>query len=640
MSEMPEDLVLRLLRYYEPEVRYNQGESFLPMSVEAYIRECSLWVQHPGREPELLVPQGELTLDVLAQPRQAAFGAVHFLRYIEPLNLADLAAHRLREGFVRREFRAGRGRLARVGFGSRLLDALFEVTLFARGRVPGDTAAAAVLAYQQLMAGDPHHTYYGRVVEQNGWVVLQYWFFYAFNNWRSGFFGANDHEADWEMVCVYLAPVSSDPGSTPDPANPRPDLRPLWVAYASHDFSGDDLRRHWDDPKWHKNGSHPVIYAGAGSHASYFRPGDYLAELELPFLRPLVDLTDRLQTSWAKLLRRYQLKEEHELEQTHLNVFRVPFVDYARGDGVVIGSAMASGSAETRFLHSKPQRILWSEPELLQPEPGWVLHYRGLFGLYARDPLSGEDAPAGPRYNRDGSVRRAWYDPLGWAGLDKVPPPAEAVQRLLARREALLDEQARLAADIAARSEAIVTLGVELAAMESQPHLQTRGRLERQRLDEAIQATDRLRATYAENEALLDALRQHADLVKTGQQDPRSLRKHIRRAHQPSSPLGLSRFAEGWAAISTGLFLIIFVLLFLLARDSLDVGLGALLLLLLTIEAAFRRRLEKLIVTATGILAFLAALVIIYEYFWELTLLGVLLLGGFLIFDNLREFWS
>src|SRR3712207_8213752 len=42
--------------------------------------------------------------------------------------------------------------------------------------------------------------YYGRVVTDGGYTICQYWFFYAFNDWRSTFHGVNDHEADWEMV--------------------------------------------------------------------------------------------------------------------------------------------------------------------------------------------------------------------------------------------------------------------------------------------------------------------------------------------------------------------------------------------------------------------------------------------------------
>ena len=80
------------------------------------------------------------------------------------------------------------------------------------------------------------------------------------------------------------------------------------------------------------------------------------------------------------------------------------------------------------------------------PIPDWVSGYRGLWGLYARDPFEGEDAPAGPMYNRDKTVARAWYDPVGWAGLDKVPPPTETLEAVLEQRE-----------DIVARCEALRT---------------------------------------------------------------------------------------------------------------------------------------------------------------------------------------
>ena len=34
---------LRLLRRYEPVLRFTQGELFLPMKVESYLEKCSLW---------------------------------------------------------------------------------------------------------------------------------------------------------------------------------------------------------------------------------------------------------------------------------------------------------------------------------------------------------------------------------------------------------------------------------------------------------------------------------------------------------------------------------------------------------------------------------------------------------------------
>jgi hypothetical protein len=40
-------------------------------------------------------------------------------------------------------------------------------------------------------------------------------------------------------------------------------------------------------------------------------------------------------------------------------------------------------------------------------------------------------------YERDGSPRPSWFDPLGFAGLDRVPPPPREI-------DALETEQARI----------------------------------------------------------------------------------------------------------------------------------------------------------------------------------------------------
>jgi hypothetical protein len=109
-----------LLRRFEPVIRYTRGERFLPIDVESYVRACSLWVQRPGEPPEKIVPEGELTLEKLAEPRPAEFGAVYYLKFIEPLNIAELAAYAVQTGLARKNpdqvFEAGRGRLARVGY--------------------------------------------------------------------------------------------------------------------------------------------------------------------------------------------------------------------------------------------------------------------------------------------------------------------------------------------------------------------------------------------------------------------------------------------------------------------------------------------------------------------------------------------
>jgi hypothetical protein len=608
-----------LLRRFEPVIRYTAGEQFFPMDVEPYVRASSLWVQRPDEDPICLISEGQLTLEKLAEPRAHGFGAVYFLRFIEPLNITEMAAYALQEGLSRKDkdpkdvFHAGPGRLARVGYSSRLVDALFSLTLLARGRVPGDLASAAARSCKRMRAEKECFRYYGRVVRRDGWVALQYWFFYPFNNWRSGFFGVNDHEGDWEMVYVYLS--ETDAG----------EVTPEWVAYASHDFSGDDLRRRWDDPELRKAGEHPVIYAGAGSHASYFAPGEYLAELELPFLSPLVRLVDRLQEFWRRTLRYARGDQSSAPTGPSFNIFKIPFVDYARGDGLVIGPG---GDKE------------WDDPALLDPAPEWAMCYRGLWGLYARDPIAGENAPAGPIFNRDGTMRRSWYDPLGWAGLDKVPPPDEAFKRVQQQREEIEARRVELTQSIAEKSRDLIGLGVEAEAMQGRPHFRRLHTAHREQITALSRALNQMRAQLAADEALLEALDLHAARLMAGERGP--ARAHITRAHLPATDAGLrlSRFAEWWAAISIGLMMFAFVGLVVFARHYLVYGLTAMIALIIFIEAGFRKRLPQLVSSITVALAIVSALVILFEFFWQITIASVLLAGLYLMWENLRELRS
>jgi hypothetical protein len=606
---------LELLCRFEPVIRYTKGERFFPIDIERYIAQSSLWVQRPNEPPELLVPQGELTIEKLVQPRNHGFGAVYFLKFIDPLDVIELARYSLSEavktithGEQEDIFHAGRGRLARVGILSRFLDALFSVTLLMRGRVTGDTATAAVLTYRRMLEEDAKYHYYGRVVRENGWLVLQYWFFYPFNNWRSGFFGVNDHEADWEMISIYCS------------EDKQHQIQPQWLAYAVHDYFGDDLRRHWTDPEVEKVGDHPVVYAGAGSHASYFQPGEYLAETELPLLSPLLRLLNKIRGVWTNTLR----QGEKPVEPGYLHQLRVPFVDYARGDGFSIGPG---------------QEGKW-EAVSLNPLPIWVRDYRGLWGLFTRDPAAGENAPAGPMYNRDGTVRHSWYDPTGWAGLTKVPPPHEALGFLDRQRALSRKNRSRLEREIISKSAEVAGLGLETAAMEGYPHMAVPHERNQARLEELSQELNALRRQITEEEAKYDALDWYEARLLMGY--PGSLRSHIRRAHQPSTDvdLRLGRFAEAFAAISTTLLLTSIVVLIVFAQQYLLFGLAAMIGAIIFIESGFRRQLTRLIASVTVGLAIVSALVLIYQFFWQI-LVGTVMLGGiYILWENIREMRS
>jgi len=144
-------------------------------------------------------------------------------------------------------------RLGRVGIFGRILDAMFLLSVFIRPTTPRLTTAAAAIKAERLELND-EPIVYGRVGRVGGWLVLHYAYFYAMNDWRSGYRGLNDHEADWEQAWIMCDPL---------------DQRPVWVSATSHEHFGADLRRHWDDPECRKDGDRPVLFVGAGSHALY-----------------------------------------------------------------------------------------------------------------------------------------------------------------------------------------------------------------------------------------------------------------------------------------------------------------------------------------------------------------------------------
>jgi hypothetical protein len=593
---------MELLRHYEPVIRFTQGEQFFPMDVVRYVHQCSLWAHYPNGRDEQVVKQQDLTIDNLSDARPADFGTVHYLRFIENLSLtesADALARQLRlHRRLKTSFHPGLGRLARGGLLPRVVDALFSLSFLMRGRVPAAIAAAAELDYFHMRAEREAFTYYGRVVRQNHWTVLQYWFFYCYNNWRSGFGGVNDHESDWEMVSVHLYEADGQ-------------LIPEWVTYASHDFHGDDLRRRWDDAgQLDLEDGHPVVYAGAGSHASYFRKGEYQAEVDLDLPAWLVWVRRTWNTFWTQTL-----------GQRSADPFHIPFVDYARGDGMAIGPG-----------HSRN----WS-PILVDSSIPWISQYRGLWGLYARDPISGENAPAGPLYNRDGSPRNAWYDPLGFVGLDKVPPPPEVLRLLEENRAQVTSRQAALKSLIPEKASELQSLGIRLKSMEGNPHLAKQYLAMQRRLIALAEEVRAQRREYSENYALLEGLTIRLERQRRGlRDDPRA---HIHHLAVPSSTARqrFDHLGEAWAAISLSLLLFGIVALLFLAPRYLSAGLGIITILFVVIESLLRRAFIQTVSELTALLAMIACVILVI-HFWYWLLIGILLaVATFLLLQRVRE---
>ena len=548
---------LRLLRRYEPVLRFTEGELFLPMPVEDYLERCSLWRTGSRRRrgrgggAERLCAPGELTPTRLAQVR--APGRDLSLRFVDrALGRKELRAWRRDPG--RPRLAAGGSRFAAVGLLSRFIDAVMRLSLLLRGRVPGGTTAAAQQDYRAHAKPDSC-PYYGRVTHDRGFIALQYWFLYAMNDWRSTFAGVNDHEADWEQVTVFV----------PDP--PASSARPAWVAFSSHDETGDDLRRRSDDPDLQWRDTHPVVFVGAGSHSGACLPGDYLVTVEPPALGRMLAGLHHLSGVFLPWTRAYSG-----------SAFGLPFIDYHRGDGPGVGPGEANG---------------W-RPVLIDDQTPWLRDYRGLWGLDTGDPFGGERAQAGPRYERDGSVRLCWSDPVGWAGLDKEAPSPAAEQQAVEDRITELDAQlAAVTAELDDRGDELRRARAGIRALNSTGVRRDPAVLAA--LETSLQQVRLRRQALAEERTALALAAVHG----LPQEDPHA---HLRRRAMPNVDPARTRtrVLRIWSAVSASVLLAGLALVILGQFGALLPAVGGLAVVILCAEAFARGHLVQFV---AGLLA-------------------------------------
>jgi hypothetical protein len=134
---------------------------------------------------------------------------------------------------------------------------------------------AALSCYDALDTGPT--AVYGRVDVHAGAVVLQYWFFYAYDFWSLQYPPSNlvwqAHEGDWEVVSVVL----------------DEQRQPVEAAYSQH-CTGQ--RKAWAAVA--KAGDHPLVFVANGSHANLFAAG--VRPIARPCIPPqALALLDQLQ---------------------------------------------------------------------------------------------------------------------------------------------------------------------------------------------------------------------------------------------------------------------------------------------------------------------------------------------------------
>jgi hypothetical protein len=314
-------------------------------------------------------------------------------------------------------------------------------------------ARKSFFQYAEILEKHPQPVYYSRVaswddVEGNHWKILQYHYFYAFNDWRLAANGINHHEGDWEMVAVYL---KND--------------KPYSVLLSQHGTGAMEL---WQDvrcvkEKDGKETTHPLIYVALGSHANYSKPEVirsaslfheglfqrfiYWMDGLIHFLFMLFNPSEKerqialreLATHPATALTEETFEKLRD-EKDHYMV-SLP-LEIATGDGFRIGyegdprseiigrssSYLKRVMSNRKVVHPKSRE--WQQV-LLAPEPDWV-RYKGLWGV--KSLMKDESGPPGPKWDRPDKLfvvypRKRWEKSLEWL--------TELEQLLKSKREKL-----------------------------------------------------------------------------------------------------------------------------------------------------------------------------------------------------------
>lgn len=238
------------VRQYEPVLRFAKGENFFPMNVAGYIPHCSLHALEAERGVMRIPPPFVDLLALADFPTERHYLVYADRRVASPEEEAALRAWIERQRTVKGpDFRK---LLHELGEKVKAIGIDLAKVFLPLG-LPHEVFERALENYGGIDKNPP--TYYYRVTEEGGYTIIQYWFFYAYNDFAISHGGVNDHEGDWECVHVFVK-----------------DGRPMWTTYSSHLGHGKELGHPWAPQSMELEGEHPVVYVGIGSHASYHTP--------------------------------------------------------------------------------------------------------------------------------------------------------------------------------------------------------------------------------------------------------------------------------------------------------------------------------------------------------------------------------
>ncbi len=223
-----------LLEKYAPTFYFHPEEDYFPMNVEAFVNDSSLW-------------DG----DTLLKARDKN----------NPVTISDIN----KQGSDNWHLSFSNPETSRV------------INL-SRGKEKYDALIASGDAVNTIYARKMEDGYTDSDGKQHDFVVLQYWLFYAMNNWAEHG-GFNNHEGDWESVFIFLDKETEEP---------------KYVAFSAHHNDGfneiynfaqyDSVRRRWDDNKLTIVDDSVASYVALGSHAMYGENKDVVVRVGRKYL--------------------------------------------------------------------------------------------------------------------------------------------------------------------------------------------------------------------------------------------------------------------------------------------------------------------------------------------------------------------
>ena len=217
-----------LLLQYAPILQFHEDEQYFPMNVEAFVAASALWSESGVQISDV----NTLTMSQFEEAIGTTATDSTYLAFSDPTapQSIDLS-------------------MAKATY---------------------DDLVASGAATSTMYVHKMEDSYVDSFGVEHEFIVLQYWFFYAMNNWEEQG-GFNNHEGDWESVFVFLDADTNEPE---------------YVAFSSHLNDGfpnlneaqyASVRKRWNN-EVETIGDSVKSYAALGSHANYadFNEGKHL----------------------------------------------------------------------------------------------------------------------------------------------------------------------------------------------------------------------------------------------------------------------------------------------------------------------------------------------------------------------------